>query len=89
MTETKVKYEAKLYDSCPAAGFPEEERRHYTITRNGIDTGYEVVRYGTDAAELLNLDGYSTYLSSNDLRRALPEACRIIRRRIDVVRRAG
>lgn len=62
---------------------PENEVEYAIVeAESGKDTGYAVRRIGIDLAELRNPDGEDEYLSSSDLRHAIPEALRIVRRRL-------
>lgn len=66
---------------------PCECYREYEIRRaDGTDTGYSVRRVGIDTAELVRPDGETEYLAHSDLRRALPEARRVVAARLAVLK---
>ena len=68
---------------CPHSGLyePEERYSEYGILADGKPTGWTLKRLGTDLAELVDPDGNDEYLSTSDLRSAIPEAKRIMLRR--------
>ena len=61
---------------------PVNRYSEYDVLEDGKPTGYKVIRVGIDHAELRWPDDTDEYLSTDDLRKALPEARRIVAERL-------